>query len=108
MANWLDGKVVENRRLNEYLTSLIIDVPLESYEAGQFVRIGLQDDEWGEIVTAAVVLHPGQNVSESDLIEYCREKLSSYKKPKKIFFMDELPKNPSGKILKRDLRLNLN
>jgi acyl-CoA synthetase (AMP-forming)/AMP-acid ligase II len=70
--------------------------------------IGLQDDEWGEIVAAAVVLHPGEDVAESVLIEYCREKLSSYKKPKKIFFMDELPKNPSGKILKRDLRLNLN
>jgi ferredoxin--NADP+ reductase len=45
MANWLEGKVVANRRLNNYLTSLIIDVPLDSYEAGQFVRIGLQDGE---------------------------------------------------------------
>ena len=45
MANWLEGKVVANRRLNSYLTSLIIDVPLDSYEAGQFVRIGLQDGE---------------------------------------------------------------
>jgi ferredoxin--NADP+ reductase len=41
MANWLDGKVVENRRLNEYLTSLIIDVDLTGHESGQFVRIGL-------------------------------------------------------------------
>jgi ferredoxin--NADP+ reductase len=45
MANWLEGKVVANRRLNNYLTSLIIDVPLDSYEAGQFVRIGLQDGD---------------------------------------------------------------
>ena len=43
MANWLTGKVVENRRLNNYLTSLIIDVDLGGYEAGQFVRIGLRD-----------------------------------------------------------------
>jgi ferredoxin--NADP+ reductase len=45
MASWLGGKVVENRRQNKYLTSLIIDVPLAGYEAGQFVRIGLADGE---------------------------------------------------------------
>jgi ferredoxin--NADP+ reductase len=45
MANWLSGKVVENRRLNDYLTSLIIDVELGGYEAGQFVRIGLRDGD---------------------------------------------------------------
>jgi ferredoxin--NADP+ reductase len=45
MANWLEGKVVENRRLNDYLTSLIIEVDLDGYQAGQFVRIGLRDGE---------------------------------------------------------------
>ena len=45
MANWLEGKVVDNRRLNDYLTALIIDVELGGYEAGQFVRIGLEDGE---------------------------------------------------------------
>jgi ferredoxin--NADP+ reductase len=45
MANWLQGKVVDNRRQNNYLTSLIIDVPLDSYEPGQFVRVGLQDGD---------------------------------------------------------------
>jgi ferredoxin--NADP+ reductase len=45
MASWLDGKVVDNRRLNEYLTALIIDVDLGGYEAGQFVRIGLPDGD---------------------------------------------------------------
>ncbi len=45
MASWLEGKVVENRRHNEYLTALIIDVDLGGYEAGQFVRIGLPDGE---------------------------------------------------------------
>ena len=45
MANWLEGKVVENRRLNEYLTSLIIEVDLGGYEAGQFVRIGVRDGD---------------------------------------------------------------
>lgn len=45
MAGWLNGKVVENRRHNEYLTALVIDVDLAGYEAGQFVRIGLPDGE---------------------------------------------------------------
>ncbi len=45
MAKWLPGKVVENRRLNDYLTALIIEVELSGYKAGQFVRVGLQDDE---------------------------------------------------------------
>lgn len=45
MSSWLDGKVVQNRRLNEYLTALIIDVDLGDYEPGQFVRIGLPDGD---------------------------------------------------------------
>ncbi len=45
MANWLNGKVVENRRLNDYLTALIIEVELGGYEAGQFVRIGVRDGD---------------------------------------------------------------
>ena len=45
MANWLEGKVVENRRVNDYLTSLIIEVDLGGYEAGQFVRIGVRDGD---------------------------------------------------------------
>jgi ferredoxin--NADP+ reductase len=45
VANWLSGKVVENRRLNDFLTSLIIEVDLGGYEAGQFVRIGVRDGD---------------------------------------------------------------
>ena len=45
MANWLEGKVIENRRLNDYLTSLIIEVDLDGYEPGQFVRIGVRDGD---------------------------------------------------------------
>lgn len=66
--------------------------------------IGLPDEEWGEIVTAVVVMRPGMTVSAEALIEHCRNELASYKKPRLVLFLDELPKNPSGKILKRDLR----
>jgi ferredoxin--NADP+ reductase len=60
MANWLEGKVVENRRLNDYLTSLIVEVDLDGYEAGQFVRIGLRDGE--EVVARpySLVNTPGE------------------------------------------------
>ncbi len=64
MASWLDGKVVDNRRLNKYLTSLIIDVPLAGYEAGQFVRIGLADGD--EVVARPYSL---VNTPEETLLE---------------------------------------
>ncbi len=69
--------------------------------------IGLPDEEWGEIVTAVIALKPGREASERELVDLCRTSLAGYKKPRKILFLDELPKNPSGKILKRVLRENL-
>lgn len=69
--------------------------------------IGLPDDHWGEVVTACVVTKPGQSLTEEEVVELCGATLSSYKKPRRVFFVDELPKNPSGKILKRDLRVSL-
>jgi long-chain acyl-CoA synthetase len=66
--------------------------------------IGVPDDYWGEAVKAVVVLKPGENVSEADLINYCKRHMASYKKPKSIDFVEALPKNPGGKIMKRDLR----
>lgn len=65
---------------------------------------GIPDEEWGEIVVAAVVLKPGMDLDAETLIALCRERLAGFKKPRRVFFLDELPKNPSGKILKRDLR----
>ena len=66
-----------------------------------------RDEEWGEIVSAVIVTRPGQTLTGQELIDFCRTSLAGYKKPKKVFFLDELPKNPSGKILKRVLRENL-
>ena len=65
----------------------------------------MPDEEWGEVVTAVAVIRPGMTVSAEALIEHCKNDLASYKKPRLVLFLDELPKNPSGKILKRDLRL---
>ena len=66
--------------------------------------IGLPDDEWGEVVTAVIARKPGLEVNAEDLVEHCRMALASYKKPRRVYFLAELPKNPSGKILKRELR----
>jgi len=66
--------------------------------------IGVPDELWGESLKAMVVLKQGYQVGEEDIIDYCKERLTSYKKPKIVKFMDSLPKNPSGKILKSELR----
>ncbi len=64
MPGWLDGKVVDNRRLNRYLTSLIIDAPLSGYEAGQFVRIGLTDGDEVLARPYSLVNAPGESFLE--------------------------------------------
>ncbi|MDV7214434.1 acyl-CoA synthetase [Streptomyces prunicolor] len=64
--------------------------------------IGLPDDRWIEAVTAIVV--PRGEVTEAQLIDHAREKLPHFKAPKRVEFVDELPRNASGKILKRELR----
>lgn len=66
--------------------------------------IGVPDDTWGETVKAVVAFRPGQSVDPGDLIAYCRERLAHYKCPTSIDIVDALPRNPTGKILKRDLR----
>jgi long-chain acyl-CoA synthetase len=66
--------------------------------------IGVPDDHWGEAVKAIVVLHDGMTADEKQLIEHCRERLASYKKPRSVEFMSALPRNPAGKVLKNKLR----
>jgi len=66
--------------------------------------IGVPDDHWGESVRALIVLRPGKKATEEDIISFCKENLASYKKPRWVEFRNELPKNPTGKILKRLIR----
>jgi acyl-CoA synthetase (AMP-forming)/AMP-acid ligase II len=66
--------------------------------------IGLPDPHWGENVVAVVVPVPGAAVTEAEIVAACRASLAGYKKPKQVFIVDELPRNASGKILKRELR----
>jgi long-chain acyl-CoA synthetase len=66
--------------------------------------IGVPDERWGEAVKAIVVRRAGVAVTEAELITYCRECIANYKAPKSVDFADTLPRNASGKILKRELR----
>ena len=66
--------------------------------------IGVPDVEWGERVRAVIVLKQDRTASSEELIEHCHEHLSSFKRPEDVVFVDELPRNPLGKVLKRVLR----
>lgn len=65
---------------------------------------GLPDPVWIEAVTAAVVPRDGEAIDESEVIRFCRDRLAGYKTPKRVVIVARLPKNASGKILKRELR----
>ena len=66
--------------------------------------IGVPSDKWGEAVKAVVALRAGASVSESDLIDYCEGKIAGFKKPKSVDFVEKLPRNLTGKVLRRELR----
>jgi long-chain acyl-CoA synthetase len=66
--------------------------------------IGVPDARWGEAVKAIVVRKKGADATEAELIAYCRARIAHYKAPKSVAFADALPRNASGKILKRELR----
>ena len=68
------------------------------------VVIGTPDVEWGQRVVAVVVPRSGAEVTQAELIEHCRQRLSSFKKPEVVHFVHSLPKNHMGKVLKKDLR----
>lgn len=66
--------------------------------------VGAPHERWGEVPVAHVVLRPGSSASAEELVEHCRARLAKFKVPTEVHFLDELPRNPSGKVLKRELR----
>ena len=66
--------------------------------------IGVPDERWGETVKAIVVVEPGATLTEADVVDFARERLAHFKCPTSVDFIELLPRNPSGKVLKRQLR----
>lgn len=92
------GENVASREVEEaiYLDSRVEEVAV----------VGVPHPKWVEAVTAVVVLRSGEEMTEEELIEHCRQHLAPFKVPKKVQFVDALPKTPTGKILKREMRQN--
>jgi fatty-acyl-CoA synthase len=89
----------------ENVASREVEEVLYRHSGVQEVAVfGLAHPVWVEAVVAAVVPRDGVTLSQDDLVVHCREHLAGFKTPKCIFFVDSLPKNPSGKLLKRELR----
>ena len=82
-------------------------VVYELPQVAEVAAIGLPDAQWGECVTAAVVLKPGHTLSLEELRAHCSGKLGGFKTPKRLVICEALPRNPSGKVLKRELRERL-
>ncbi|CAM5791465.1 acyl-CoA synthetase [Ottowia pentelensis] len=90
------GENVASREVEE----MIYRLP----QVSEVAVIGLPDAKWVEAVTAVVVLKAGQELTEAALIAHCTQQMAAFKAPKRVIFTDALPKNPSGKLLKRQLR----
>jgi long-chain acyl-CoA synthetase len=107
-----DGYLFLTDRIKDMIVSGGENVyPVEVEEAlshhpgvGDVAVIGVPDDRWGESVAAIVVRRPGSAVTSAELVAFARERLAGYKLPRSVEFVSELPRNPAGKVLKRDLR----
>lgn len=90
------GENVSSREVEEVIYS--------HPKVAEVAVIGLPDDRWIEVVAAVIVLRAGETCAVEDIARHCAHGLAGFKRPKHIFFADSLPKNASGKILKRDVR----
>lgn len=102
---WLSGRANDMIiRGGENVYPLEIEHVLAEHPSiSEIAVVGVEDERWGESVRAWVVLRSGSDTSPHDLAEYCTSRLATYKVPTEFWFVDDLPKNASGKLLKRKL-----
>jgi acyl-CoA synthetase (AMP-forming)/AMP-acid ligase II len=86
------------------LPAEVEEVLLRHPDVADAAAVGREDPEWQEAVEAVVVLRDGAAAGAAELREHCAESLAGYKVPKRITFASELPRTPSGKLLRRALR----
>ena len=103
---FLSGRVKDFiKRGGEMISPEEVERVLESYPAiDEAAIIGIPDMDWGERVRAIVTLKQNHEFNELDIIEFCRTKLASFKKPESVVVVGELPRNSLGKVLKNTLR----
>jgi acyl-CoA synthetase (AMP-forming)/AMP-acid ligase II len=83
---------------------IVEDVLFQHAAVADVAVIGVPHEQWGETVKAIVVLKEGATATEEELIEFCRGRLGGFERPRSVDFAPVLPRNPSGKVLKRELR----
>jgi fatty-acyl-CoA synthase len=89
----------------ENISSVEIEKVIQDHPAVfEVVVIGVPDEKWGEVPKALIVLEPGMQVTEEEIVSHVRKYLAGYKTPKSVEFRSEFPKGGTGKILKQDLR----
>ena len=93
------GETVASREVEEMIYRLT--------QVSEVAVIGLPDPKWVEAVTAVIVVKAGHQLDEQTVIAHCTQHMASFKAPKRVVFAASLPKNPSGKLLKRQLRESL-
>jgi long-chain acyl-CoA synthetase len=107
-----DGYLFLTDRIKDMIVSGGENVyPVEVEEAiahhpdvAEVAVVGVPDDRWGETVKALVVARSGRTPTADELVAFARERLAGYKLPRTIEFVDDLPRTPTGKVLKRELR----
>ncbi len=107
-----DGYIYIQDRVKDMIVSggenvyprVVEDVLFQHAAVADAAVIGVPDAQWGETVKAIVVLKDGANAGAEEIMEFCRSRLGGFERPRSVDFVNELPRNPSGKVLKRQLR----
>ncbi len=103
---FLSGRITDMiKRGGELIAPEEVELVLATHpNIDEVAVIGVPDEEWGEQPRAICVPKAGTTLTPEEVIEYCRTRLSSFKRPRSVIFVESLPRNPMGKVLKKDLR----